>query len=210
MPGEPLDVGVILLVEEELRRMLALLRTSVGDPLGKVIDPHVTLVPPTRIEGRDLADFTRYVVDIASATPTFQVRLKGAKTFRPVTDVVYAPLVEGAAECTALAAALRGGPITVPLDYEYEPHVTVAHGIGDAGLDRAARYLAELDAVFPATEILVSARAAGGPAEHWTPVYRTRLGRPSAKLLFGHELMSPSRKKRPTAAVPAALSEVRQ
>jgi 2'-5' RNA ligase len=167
--ADELEIGVTIPIPAPWRRLLALLRTSVGDPLGAQVDPHVTLLPPTRIADADLLDVARHVAKVAAETPAFRIGLAGSGTFRPVTEVVYVPLVEGAPGCAALAALLRSGPIEVPLEHPYSPHVTAAHNIGESGLNRAARYLDGFTAAFTATEILLSARPTGNPTAAWTP-----------------------------------------
>ena len=179
MSDDLLEVGVTLPVPPPWRRLLALLRTSVGDPLGAQIDPHITLVPSTLIADADLLDLAHHVDKVAAETHPFRIRLAGAGTFRPATAVVFAALVAGAAECAALAALLRSGPVAVPLERPFHPHVTAAHDIGEAGLDRAARYLDGFTAEFTATGILLSARASTGPAAPWIPVRLAGLGQPT-------------------------------
>jgi 2'-5' RNA ligase len=173
------EVGVTLPVPAPWRQYLSTLRTSVGDLQGAAVPAHATLVPATLVAIRDLGDFARHIVKVAEATEPFRVRLEGAATFRPVSAVVYVPLVEGALACSVLAELLRSGPVPVPLTYEYEPHVTAAHDISEAGLDRAERYLRDFTAEFTATEVLISVRSGTDPAEAWAPAHVVKLGAPS-------------------------------
>jgi len=179
MAVDMLEVGVTLPVPAPWRRMLALLRTSVGDPLGGVVDPHITLIPPTRIAGADLLDFAHHVDKVAAATSPFRVCLAGAGSFRPVSDVVFAPVAAGADECAGLAALLRSGPVEVSLDHPFHPHVTAAQNVGASGLDRATRYLRDFTAEYTATQLLLSARTADNPAAPWIPVFLACLSRPT-------------------------------
>ena len=66
--------------------------------------------------------------------------------------MVFVTLAEGIASCEQLALAVRRGPLDVPLQFPYHPHVTVAHHLPDATLDRAFEELATFDCVFTAEE----------------------------------------------------------
>ena len=82
----------------------------------------------------------------------FGVHLRGTGTFRPVSPVVFVTLVEGISQCEQLASAVRRGPLDVPLDFPYHPHVTIAHHLADDALDRAFRELADFDCTFDADQ----------------------------------------------------------
>jgi 2'-5' RNA ligase len=173
---EAVEIGATIAVPGPWRQFLAALRVMVGDNLGEQFDPHITLIPPTRIDADDLLEFAGHLEKVASETPPFRIRLQGAQSFRPRSNVVFAPLVAGAEECTALADLLRSGPVDVPLDFDYHPHVTAAQDIGDAGLDQAERYLRDFAAEFIATEIGLSTRTCSDATEPWRSVDRARLG----------------------------------
>ena len=57
-------------------------------------------------------------------------------------------VVEGISECELLAEAVRRGPLAVDLDFPYHPHVTIAHHLSDAQLDRAFAELAGFECEF--------------------------------------------------------------
>ena len=57
-------------------------------------------------------------------------------------------LVEGISQCEQLAAAVRRGPLDVDLAFPYHPHVTIAHHLDDAALDRAFAELADFECEF--------------------------------------------------------------
>lgn len=170
-----LDIGVTLPVPAPWARLLATLRTRVGDKLGALTDPHITLLPATRISSADLADFAPHFVKAALATSPFRIGLTGVASFRPVADVVYVPVTAGADECATLADLLRSGPVEVPMKHPYQAHVTVAQNVGPAALKRAERALKGFSAEFTASGIVLSVRT-GGEDAPWAPVYRVGLG----------------------------------
>ncbi len=88
---------------------------------------------------------------VAAAHVPFRVRLRGTATFRPVSPVVFVVVVEGISGCEGLEAALRGGPLAGTRRFPYHPHVTVAHDLPDALLDRAFDELQGFEANFEVT-----------------------------------------------------------
>lgn len=147
-PGTRL-VGVIAEVPEPHRSRLDRMRTASGDDLGGRVVPHVTLVPPVAVDAAEWAALDDHLAATASRHTRFDLELSGMGTFRPVTPVVFARVAAGAAECTALAAELLTGPTAVELQFDYHPHVTVAHRVPEANLDRAMREYADFHARFP-------------------------------------------------------------
>ena len=87
---------------------------------------------------------------VAVDVDAFRIHLRGTGTFRPVSPVVFVSLVEGISECELLAHGVRRGPLAVDLDFPYHPHVTIAHHLGDAQLDRAFTELADFECEFDA------------------------------------------------------------
>ena len=80
------------------------------------------------------------------------MHLRGTGTFRPVSPVVFVMVAEGISSCEVLAGAVRRGPLAVDLNFPYHPHVTIAHHLDDAALDRAFEDLAPFECVFDVTE----------------------------------------------------------
>ena len=76
------------------------------------------------------------------------MHLRGTGTFRPVSPVVFVTLAEGISACELLADAVRRGPLAVDLDFPYHPHVTVAHHLDEAALDRAFETLGDFRCAF--------------------------------------------------------------
>ncbi len=154
MPGGRLagvpTIGVAVAIPEPWASQLQEYRTALGDLTAQLIPTHVTLIPPTEVGSDSLGDVAEHLARIASQVPGFQVRLRGTGTFRPVSPVVFVTVAEGIAGFEQLASALRTAPLAVELGFPYHPHVTVAHNLDDAVLDRAFAELAEFECVFVA------------------------------------------------------------
>ncbi|HWJ80758.1 MAG TPA: 2'-5' RNA ligase family protein [Nocardioides sp.] len=143
-------IGVAIAVPEPWATELQEYRLEIGDPTAVGVPTHVTLVPPTEVSG-DLAEIERHLAEAAATAAPFRMHLRGTGTFRPVSPVVFIGLAEGISQCEQLAAAVRRGPLAVELHFPYHPHVTVAHHLPDAGLDRAFDELAAFDCAFDVT-----------------------------------------------------------
>jgi 2'-5' RNA ligase len=141
-------IGVAVAIPEPWATELQDYRTSVGDHTAAKIPTHITLVPPTEVDDMQLADVEKHLEEVAAAVGQFCVHLRGTGTFRPVSPVVFVTLVEGISRCEQLALAVRSGPLDVDLRYPYHPHVTIAHDLEDAALDRAFVELADFECEF--------------------------------------------------------------
>lgn len=144
--------GVSIAVPEPWGSELQRCREEVGDPMARAIPPHITLMPPTEIPAEQLDMFCQHLQAIAAQKGPFTMRLRGTGTFRPVSPVVFVQVAQGIPMCERLEHAVRRGPVIRDLEFPYHPHVTVAHAIEDAGLDRAFDELAGFDAAFDVTE----------------------------------------------------------
>ena len=72
----------------------------------------------------------------------------GSQAFIPLQRFVFIVVVEGISGCEQLALSVRRGPLACELQFPYHPHVTVAHHLDDASLDRAFHELADFECVF--------------------------------------------------------------
>ncbi len=151
-PDERL-VGVAVAVPEPYRTELLEARARSGDPDAAHVHPHVTLVGPTPVPRAAAAALDDHLRAVADAHGPFEVHLRGAGTFRPVTPVVFVPLVRGAGECAALERALRAGPLAHEPRYAYHPHVTVAHELATPALDAAQAAMDGYEATFLVTHL---------------------------------------------------------
>ncbi|MFF3909094.1 2'-5' RNA ligase family protein [Streptomyces sp. NPDC001848] len=146
-------IGVSIAVPEPHGSELQELRAGFGDAAARCIPTHVTLLPPTEVDSAELPAIEAHLVAVAAAGRPFPMRLAGTGTFRPLSPVVYVKVVEGAEECARLQRQVRdpSGPVARELQFPYHPHVTVAHGIDDAAMDRAYEELADYGAEWPCT-----------------------------------------------------------
>lgn len=143
-------IGVALAVPEPWGRQLQDYRVSLGDDSAVGIPSHITLVPPVETTGEDLAGIRTHLAEVAESVAGFRVRLRGTGTFRPISPVVFVMVAEGISACEQLASRVRQGPLDLDLQFPYHPHVTVAHQLTDAALDRAFIDLADFECVFEA------------------------------------------------------------
>lgn len=145
-------IGVAVAIPEPWATELQDYRASVGDATASMIPTHITLVPPTEIADEVLADVEAHLASVAATTEPFRVHLRGTGTFRPVSPVVFVAVVEGISQCEQLADGVRRGPLDVELAFPYHPHVTIAHDLPDAALDRAFSELADFECDFAVDE----------------------------------------------------------
>lgn len=142
------DIGVAVGIPEPYTSELQGWRERLGDPGAASIPPHVTLLPPTALRSDDLEEVDEHLRDVAEHSEPFTMHLRGSGTFRPISPVVFVPLVQGIGECERIEAAVRSGPLLREVKFPYHPHVTVAHEVADELLDRAFTELRGYDARF--------------------------------------------------------------
>ncbi|ANS80482.1 phosphoesterase superfamily protein [Serinicoccus hydrothermalis] len=145
-----LVVGVALPVPEPWGSHLQRLRIGYGEERAAAIPTHITLLPPTPITEDDLCSLEEHLECVAREQEAFEVMLRGTGTFRPVSEVVFVQVAKGVADCERLERAVRTGPVRRPLDFPYHPHVTIAHDLPLAALDRAFRDLGAFSCSYPA------------------------------------------------------------
>lgn len=157
-------IGVSISVPEPHGSELQELRAGFGDAAARCIPTHVTLLPPTEADAPRLPVIEAHLLGVASIQRPFPVRLAGTGTFRPLSPVVYVRVVEGAEACARLQQRVRdaSGPLARDLLFPYHPHVTVAHGIDDAAMDRAYGELADYEAEWPCTGFALCEQGADG------------------------------------------------
>ncbi|WP_217144652.1 2'-5' RNA ligase family protein [Streptomyces sp. AC627_RSS907] len=146
-------IGVSIAVPEPHGSELQQLRAGFGDAAAHGIPTHVTLLPPTEVDGAALAAVEAHLAEVAARGRSFPMRLSGTGTFRPLSPVVFVQVVEGAAACSWLQKRVRdaSGPLARELQFPYHPHVTVAHGIDEAAMDRAHAELSDYEAQWSCT-----------------------------------------------------------
>ncbi|MEP7194836.1 MAG: 2'-5' RNA ligase family protein [Actinomycetota bacterium] len=144
-------ISVSIAVPPPFAGELQRLRASFGDPSARTIPTHVTLLSPTEIaddEGPEIHDHLRRV---ASKQQPFTMLLRSTGTFRPISPVVFVQVAGGISECEQIEQAIRTGPLKREVQFYYHPHVTVAHHVDDAAMDRAFNELATYECTFEVT-----------------------------------------------------------
>ncbi|MBD5787041.1 2'-5' RNA ligase family protein [Cellulosimicrobium terreum] len=141
-------IGIAIEVPEPFGTQLQTARALFGDPLAAAIPPHITLLGPTVLDLTGLDPAREHLAQVAADVAPFRIHLRGSASFRPVSPVVFVQVVEGIAECEHLESVVRSGPLTQELRFNYHPHVTVAHEVDDADLDRAFEEMATYEARF--------------------------------------------------------------
>ncbi len=144
-------IGVVLDIPQPHGDFLRACRADFGDPLAAEIPPHITLLPPTPVPEDEDQAIQDHLAAVAAVTAPFSVCLAGTGSFRPISPVVFVKLEDGAEHCADLQRLLRTGPLKRSLDFDYHPHVTVAHHLDDAAMDRAEETLRDYRAEFQVT-----------------------------------------------------------
>ena len=103
----PVRIGVAMAIPEPHASVLVGWRRRIGDPEADKIPPHVTLLPPTELDGDQLELIEKHLAEAATAVPPFTMRLSGTGTFRPISQVVFVQVSAGIAECELLEEAVR-------------------------------------------------------------------------------------------------------
>ena len=130
-----ITLGVSITVPEPYAAELTHWRVKVGDPLANLVEPHITLIPPTAISLAELPEVLDQLRRRSALHHNFTLHLRGTGTFRPVSDVVFVAVSQGISACEILAEDLRFGALDIPLQFPYHPHVTAAHNVSGAYLD---------------------------------------------------------------------------
>jgi 2'-5' RNA ligase len=141
-------IGVAVAIPEPYGSELQSWRERFGDPLAEAIPTHVTLLPPTEVAEEQLPEIEEHLRAVAADEEPFEMHLRGTGTFRPVSPVVFVQLAGGISDCERLESRIRSGPLGRELRFNYHPHVTIAHDLEDALLDKAFSKLSGYEAVF--------------------------------------------------------------
>jgi 2'-5' RNA ligase len=166
-------IGVSIAIPSPHAEMLQARRASFGDPLADSIPTHVTLLPPTDVTDDELTDAVKHLDEVATAGHPFRMVLRGTGTFRPTSPVVFVQVSSGIGECELLEKDIRRGPLDRPLDFNYHPHVTVAHHVPEESLERAFTELAGFECQFTVEEFHLYEHGTDGV---WRPVRSFVLG----------------------------------
>ena len=147
-----LTMGVAIAVPEPHGTLLREMRAAFGDPLAQTVPSHVTLLPPLEVPVDELDEICGRLDKTAGAVPAFRMRLRGTGTFRPISPVVFVSVHAGFVATEVLAGQLRRALGAPPAEFPFHPHVTVAHHLDDAALDRADATLCDFECEFDVGE----------------------------------------------------------
>jgi 2'-5' RNA ligase len=170
-------LGVAIAVPDPWGAQLQDYRTSLGDDAARDIPTHITLLPPFEVEEDAVPSVERHLAAASGVGEAFEIRLRGTGTFRPVSPVVFVTLAEGISQCELLAGAVRSGPVVVDQEFPFHPHVTIAHHLPDALMDRAFDELADFDCGFTVDRFHLYVHQ---PGTGWVPRRHFALAAPSA------------------------------
>ncbi|MDS1269829.1 2'-5' RNA ligase family protein [Lipingzhangella sp. LS1_29] len=160
-------VGVSIAIPEPFGSELESWRSSFGDPLASLVPAHITLLPPTPLSVEALDGAHRHLCEVAASHTCFDVMLRGAATFQPVSPVVFVPVVRGIGDCERLQRKVRSGPLGRSLSFPYHPHVTVAHDLEAPKLEQAFESLFDYAALFRACQFTLYQRDDAGVWSAW-------------------------------------------
>ncbi len=166
-------IGVSIAIPSPHAELLQAKRASFGDPLAASIPTHVTLLPPTDVGDVELADTVKHLEEVAADARPFPMVLRGTGTFRPTSPVVFVQVSGGLADCELLEKEIRRGPLERRLEFNYHPHVTVAHHVPEEALDRAFAELADFECDFVVEQFHLYEH---GDDAVWRPVRSFELG----------------------------------
>lgn len=141
-------IGVAIEVPAPFGEFLRAQRKSFGDEQADKIPSHVTLLPPTLVGDDELTAMCERLGKVAAQVPSFELRLQGTGTFRPISPVVFVGLAEGIAQVYGLESKIRDELDDHDAEFPYHPHVTIAHYLDDQSLDHAQQTLARYGCQF--------------------------------------------------------------
>lgn len=145
-------IGVAIPVPEPYGSALREKRAEFGDPMAETVPSHVTLIPPTEVEPGELGLVCSALDEASGTLAPFSMKLRGTGTFRPVSPVVFVAVSLGISYTELLASAVRSALDSPEPEFPFHPHVTVAHNLDDASLDRAYAELRDFECEFTVSE----------------------------------------------------------
>lgn len=170
-----LTIGVAIAIPEPHGSLLRKKRAEFGDPMASTVPSHVTLMPPLEVAESQLDGVCDALQQTASGLRPFNMELRGTDTFRPVSPVVFVALGEGIAHTEAIATAVHASLRVPAPQFPFHPHVTVAHNLDDATLDRAHDELNEFTCTFSVSAFHLYLHK---HVEGWIPTRAFPLGQP--------------------------------
>jgi 2'-5' RNA ligase len=166
-------IGVAIPVPDPYGAMLREKRADFGDPMAETVPSHVTLIPPTEVKADELDVVCAALERASTSLPPFPMRLRGTGTFRPVSPVVFIAVSQGISYTEMLAKCVRNALEAPEPAFPFHPHVTVAHNLDDATLDRAYDELSTFECQFTVDAFALYHHEDGSG---WVPQHAFALG----------------------------------
>ncbi|MFQ4147729.1 2'-5' RNA ligase family protein [Arthrobacter sp. LAPM80] len=145
------SLGVIISLPADLAAELSARRDRFAGPDAAVVPPHITLVSGRATDSWEEA--AEHVRKVAAAGEPFTISLRGTGTFEPLSPVVYLNVEDGAETCSHLHQELVAGPVEHLLEYDFHPHLTMAHNLDPESMELAKADMAGFEADFEVTSI---------------------------------------------------------
>lgn len=164
------SLGVIISLPPALAARLSARQARYAGPDAPVVPPHITLV-----SGRTTGTWAKaadHVRQVAKGAAPFVISLHGTGTFEPISPVVYLSIGQGGSDCIRLHDQLLAGPLEHLLEFEFHPHLTLAHDLDEAAMAAALSEMADFKADFEVTSIGLFDHLDGG----WTLREELNLG----------------------------------
>lgn len=141
-------IGVAIPIPDPFGALLRRKRAEFGDPMAETVPSHVTLIPPTEVDQDELEAVCGALERASTILLPYEMRLRGTGTFRPISPVVFVAVSQGISYTEMLAQFVRDALDSPMPEFPFHPHVTVAHNLDDASLDRAYEELRDFDCTF--------------------------------------------------------------
>lgn len=155
-----LEVGVAILIGGVARREINVLRRALGDPdLGR-IEPHITLVPPLRLQAEALEPALALLRRAAATHSPFEVMLGPPATFLPISATVHLPVVDLSGALSAVRAMVFQPPLQ-RATHPFVGHVTLLATATGATVSAACEALSAYGATARADRISLLHKASG-------------------------------------------------
>jgi 2'-5' RNA ligase/GNAT superfamily N-acetyltransferase len=199
-------IGVVLLIPQPLATELDGLRRALGASERERVPMHLTLVSPTNLRERELADGIDGIRRVCAAAEPLELELGPATSFEPVTPTVH--LAVGGPDAGALAALraalVEGPPLDRPDEHEWVPHVTLAQELpSPARIHAAITALSSWKQVVTFDRVHVLREQAD---RVWVPIADATLGSPAVVGRGGLEIaLSVTARPDPEAAALLAV-----
>lgn len=135
-------LAVVLLVPGPWDREIDGVRRALGHAARGRVAPHITLVPPVNVAEEALGDALAVMRSAAHREGPVELVIGPARTFAPVSPVVYLAVAGDVAAVRRLRDGVFVPPLARRVDHAFVPHVTVAEDLPEHATAEAVTLLA--------------------------------------------------------------------